>query len=95
MAQITVTNQVSSQALRGQNIKITLNGDDATNQLPQLYVGLECIDDSSSDVLGLIYSVDSYGNSFEVQPLQPDFSASIPSLPGYYYSGRDVIVNIP
>ena len=94
MALTALQNQVYSQALRGQNVKITLSGSDAITYLPQLSVGMECIDDSTGSSVGFIYSVDYYGNSFEICPIQPNKSFQSPDTPGYFPANYDVAVNI-
>jgi hypothetical protein len=66
-----ITNEVASQALRGQNVKVTLTTSDANNLLPTLQIGTEVQEDAFSTI-GYVYSVDLYGNSFEVIPTQPD-----------------------
>jgi hypothetical protein len=71
MPTITLTNQVASQALRGENTKVTLSAADAAN-LSSLSVGMLC-QGSGFSAKGYIYSIDSVGNSFEVIPAQPDF----------------------
>jgi|694.fasta_scaffold22636_10 hypothetical protein len=71
MPTITLTNQVASQALRGENTKVTLSAADAAN-LSSLSVGMRCQGSTFSSP-GYIYSIDSVGNSFEVIPAQPDF----------------------
>lgn len=71
MPTLTLTQQVASQALRGQNTKVTLSTADAAN-LSSLSVGMQCQGNTFS-ALGYIYSIDSVGNSFEVIPAQPDF----------------------
>jgi len=71
MPTLALTNQVASQALRGQNTKVTLSTADAAN-LSSLSVGMQC-QGSGFSALGYIYSIDSVGNSFEVIPAQPDF----------------------
>jgi hypothetical protein len=71
MPTITLTNQVASQALRGENTKVTLSAADAAN-LSSLSVGMRC-QGSTFSAFGYIYSIDSVGNSFEVIPAQPDF----------------------
>jgi hypothetical protein len=71
MPTLALTNQVASQALRGQNTKVTLSTADAAN-LSSLSVGMLC-QGSTFSSLGYIYSIDSVGNSFEVIPAQPDF----------------------
>lgn len=97
MATISLENQVASQALRGQNVKITLSGSDAITYLPQLSIGMECVDNASGENYGFIYSVDFYGNSFEVCPIQPNksfASGSGTSNVGYFVSGEVVEVTI-
>lgn len=71
MPTLALTNQVASQALRGENTKVTLSAADAAN-LSSLSVGMLC-QGSSFSSKGYIYSIDSVGNSFEVIPAQPDF----------------------
>ena len=71
MAAVSFTNQVASQALRGQNVIVTLDASDSAN-LSQIQVGMECKEFSFS-TLGYVSSVDYYGHSFEITPLQPDF----------------------
>lgn len=71
MPTLALTNQVASQALRGENTKVTLSAADAAN-LSSLSVGMLC-QGSSFSAKGYIYSIDSVGNSFEVIPAQPDF----------------------
>ena len=77
---ITVTNQVASQALRGQNVKVTLDSSDAS-QLANIDIGDLCTISTSSNT-GTVYSIDSYGNSFEITPIQPDKNC-VGSAPGY------------
>lgn len=71
MPTLALTNQVDSQALRGENTKVTLSSADAAN-LSSLSVGMLC-QGSTFSAKGYIYSIDSVGNSFEVIPAQPDF----------------------
>lgn len=71
MPTLALTNQVASQALRGENTRVTLSAADAAN-LSSLSVGMLC-QGSSFSAKGYIYSIDSVGNSFEVIPAQPDF----------------------
>lgn len=67
-----VTNIKASQALRGQGVTVTV----ATSEIPamrEFTVG-EIVNTGS--VLGTIYSVDYYGNSFKVIPIQPNLTYS-------------------
>jgi hypothetical protein len=70
MPTLALTNRVASQALRGENTKVTLSAADAAN-LSSLSVGMLC-QGSGFSALGYIYRIDSVGNSFEVIPAQPD-----------------------
>lgn len=67
---LTVTNQVASQALRGQSVIVSLDASDAAN-LSSLQIGMECQEDAFSTI-GYISSIDLYGHSFEVSPVEPD-----------------------
>jgi hypothetical protein len=69
---ITLTNQVASQALRGQNVKVTLDSTDAA-QLPNINIGDVCTISTSSNT-GTVFSIDTYGNSFEITPTQPNLT---------------------
>ncbi len=71
MAEIVCTNQKASPAFRGQEIVVTLTGDDSIEQLPQLTIGDGCVIDSST-ATGTIASVDLYGHSFKVKPDRPE-----------------------
>ena len=89
MPTLALTNQVASQALRGQNTKVTLSAADSAN-LSSLREGMQCQGITFSS-LGYIYSIDSVGNSFEVIPAQPDlyFGAE-----GYLKSSVTVTVTL-
>ena len=89
MPTLTLTNQVASQALRGQNVKVILSTGDAAN-LSSLKEGMKC-QGSTFSALGYIYNIDSVGNSFEIIPAQPDiyFGAE-----GYLKSSVTVTVTL-
>ena len=74
MATITIENQIFSQALRGQNAKVTIDPSASFSEFSQLKVGQIC--SVSGNAIGFIYSIDSYGISFEICPLQPNFNLS-------------------
>ena len=63
----TVTNRKYSQALKGQNVIVTLNGSDATNYLADLTLGQKCTLGSSGKV-GYISEIDLYGTTFKIVP---------------------------
>lgn len=77
---LTLTNQVASQALRGQNVKVTLNSTDAA-QLVNINIGDVCTISTSNNT-GTVFSIDTYGNSFEIVPTQPNLTC-VGSLSGY------------
>jgi len=70
MPTISIYNQVPSQALRGESAKVTLNFAESSN-LASFAIGMLCTETTYSTT-GLISSIDVYGNSFEVTPIQPD-----------------------
>ena len=86
---ITVTNQVASQALRGQAVKVTLSGADVVSYLGDLELRELCTVDSTGET-GTIISIDGKGNSFKVSPIEPDNTFS--SGGGYLAAGETVII---
>jgi hypothetical protein len=66
----TVTNRVAASALRGQSVKVTLDSTDSA-QLATMVLGTVCTASGSSNT-GVISSIDVYGTSFEVTPIQPN-----------------------
>ncbi len=94
MPTISIINQVASQALRGQNVKITLDLATQSSEFTQINIGNVCVDNNSGTYFGYVYSIDTYGNSFEVCPVQPNVSfTSGPSF-GYFVSGESVDITI-
>jgi len=95
MPTITIGNTISSQALRGQNVKITVDLATQSAEFAQLQVGQLC-ENAVSGFSGIVYSIDTYGNSFEVSPIQPNLNMGDNSLTGYYgyinYDGVNVTV---
>ena len=81
MAELVCTNIVAAPAAKGQAVKVTLNGDDALDILPQLAVGNTAILDSST-AEGVVYSVDLYGHSFMVKPSRPEVALGTAATPG-------------
>ena len=86
---ITVTNQRASQSLKGQSVKVTLNGADAVAYLNSLEERELCTVDPSGNT-GTIASIDRNGNSFKVAPITPD--AIFSSGGGYLAAGETVTV---
>ena len=91
MAFITLTNTVASQALRGQSVKVTL-GSSENSYLQDVQVGALCGITATGDN-ALVQSVDYFGNSFEITPLQPNFDCH-GSIPGYLNATDTVVVTI-
>lgn len=65
----TVTNQVAASALRGQGVKVTLNTSISAVS-PVLTIGATCTASGLSNT-GTIASIDTFGNSFIVNPTSP------------------------
>lgn len=65
----TVTNQIAASALRGQGVKVTLNTSISAVS-PVLTIGTTCTAAGLSNT-GTIASIDTFGNSFIVNPTSP------------------------
>ncbi len=89
---ISVENQKSSQALRGEDVVVTLSSA-AQSNLASIPVGTECYI-SGTSVYGSVARVDSYGISLEVSPLQDNLDFASPTHPGYLYGGETVVFNV-
>jgi hypothetical protein len=89
---ISLVNQKSSQALRGEDVVVTLASGDLSN-LDSIPVGTECYI-SGTSVYGEVARVDSYGTSLEVSPLQPNLDFASPTHPGYLYGNETVVFNV-
>lgn len=85
---IEVTNTVASQSLRGQSVKVTVGQSDVS-KLSSISVGDRCQIDSNN-TLGYVASVDVYGYSFLVTPVQPDKTFS--STPGYLEASENITI---
>ena len=85
------TNRKASQSLMGQAVIVTLDSTDAGN-LELLAIG-QLATNQSSGKTGTIASVDYYGTSFKINPIQPDKNFSSLSTYGYLANGEVVIVN--
>lgn len=81
------SNRKASQALRGEAVLVTLDGTDSAN-LDLLSEGQVCFANTAG-VYGTINRVDYYGNSFSVNPIQPDRSFGV-----YGYLPVNEIVNV-
>jgi len=90
MPTLSITNQEASQALRGEDVIVTLSAA-AQSNLSIIQPGQSC-SISGVPVYGLVSSVDSYGISFEVSPLQPNLDFASPSTPGYLAANETIII---
>lgn len=75
MATIQFTNQTASQALKGQSVEVTVASDEIEDMQDISKGMLATID--SNGITGLVHRVDYFGNSFLVNPIQPDRSFGI------------------
>ena len=75
MAQRQITNREAGQALNGQAVLVTLDGTDSA-YLSEFEKGDSCRHEQSG-IYGHIHRVDYEGNSFLVNPLQPNLAFGI------------------
>lgn len=87
MGQITVTAQLASQSLKGQDIVVHLSGAQAITALPNLVKG-QVVTIASSAKVGKISFIDTFGSSFQVTPAQPNLTLESATTPGYLASGE-------
>lgn len=87
---ISVTNQKASQALRGEDVVVTLDATDQAN-LSSILPGQEC-SISGVAVYGIVSRVDNYGISFEVSPLQPNLDFASPAKPGFLAASETIVI---
>ena len=71
----SVTNREASQALNGQAVLVTLDATDSAH-LSEFDKGDRCRHEQSG-IYGLIHRVDYEGNSFSVNPLQPNLAFGV------------------
>lgn len=81
---MSITNTVASPALRGQGVKVTIDTD-VQATLDSLTIGQIVTIDQTGNT-GTVYSIDYFGNSFEVIPIQPNkrFDGDDPTLGNLY-----------
>lgn len=84
------TNREAAQALKGQAVLVTVNSSDSAN-LYLLRKGQ--LATNASGKTGTVYSVDVYGTSFLVTPIQPDRDFGSTSVYGYLPVGDVVSVS--
>lgn len=90
MPTISVTNRKASQALRGEDVVVTLDATDQAN-LSSILPGQAC-SISGVAVYGTVARVDSYGISFEVSPLQPNLDFASTTKPGFLAASETIVI---
>ena len=91
MSTVSFTNRVASQALRGQDVIVALDATDSA-KLSSISVGQQA-SISATSIYGVVSEIDSYGHSFHVTPIQPDFSFASPTKAGYLKASETVVVS--
>jgi len=71
MATVNCTNRVAQPALKGQSVRVVLNGAESLSILPVLVLGQSVLSESSTNT-GMIDFIDTLGHSFRVKPIQPN-----------------------
>jgi hypothetical protein len=92
MATLEVTNTVTQQALKAQAVRVILDQTETVNDLPSISVG-QSVYVNVYNIYGIVSSVDSLGNSFQVSPVYP-FNAFQGSQNGYLVAGDVLTVTI-
>jgi hypothetical protein len=92
MATLEVTNTVTQQALKAQAVRVILDQTETVNDLPSIAVG-QSVYVNVYNIYGIVSSVDSLGNSFQVSPVYP-FNAFQGSQNGYLVAGDVLTVTI-
>ncbi len=92
MPTISVTNQKASQALRGEDVIVTLSAAEQSN-LSSILPGQSC-SISGVAVYGTVTRVDSYGVSFEISPSQPNSAFASTSSPGYLAASETIVITL-
>lgn len=85
MATFEVTNQVTQQALKAQAVRVILDTTETVGDLPNIVVG-QSVYVNTYNIYGIVSSVDSLGNSFQVSPVYP-FNSFHGSQSGYLVAG--------
>lgn len=85
MATFEVTNQVTQQALKAQAVRVILDTAETVGDLPNIVVG-QSVYVNTYNIYGIVSSVDSLGNSFQVSPVYP-FNSFHGSQSGYLVAG--------
>lgn len=92
MATKEFTNQRASQSLNGQSVLVTV-ADDEVEDMQDISEGMLATNDSSSKT-GTVGSVDYFGKSFKVKPIQMDKNFESEGVYGYLAANETVVVTI-
>ena len=87
----SVTNQISSSALKGEHPTVSLNASDAANVLPTLTVGQKCTLSSSGNV-GYISEIPFNGNIFLMRPTTMASRLESSSTPGILNATESITI---
>lgn len=87
---MAATNTISAQAYKGQSVIIT----PIAGTLGDFLIG-EMLVVASSGKIGTICEIDTYGSSFKVTPLQPNFRFDGDGTPGILGAGETISVYEP
>lgn len=93
MANFQVTNRVTQQALKAQAVRVILDTTETLDDLPNVEVG-QSVYVNTYNIYGIVSSIDSLGNSFQVSPVYP-FNAFQGSQSGYLVAGDVLTVVNP
>lgn len=86
-----ISNTKFAQALRGQSVIITAGQSDIANM--QEYSVGDIVIHGNSGKLGRVHSVDYYGNSLKIEPIQPNLNFSTGS--GYFNDQEGIDIYNP
>ena len=85
MATFKLTNRVTQQALKAQSVRVILDTTETQGDLPNVEVG-QSVYVNTYNIYGIVSSVDSLGDSFQVSPVYP-FNSFHGSQSGYLVAG--------
>ena len=88
---VVLSNTKSSQALRGQPVRVTLVNAVAIAYLPQMAVGNVCTNLSGSRT-GLVSKIYSNSGSFKITPIQPNKTFESDSTPGFLSATQTISI---
>lgn len=83
MATVSVTNRIAAPALRGQCVRVYLDTTETDDDLPLIEAG-QSVTITSTLKVCRVRSVDTYGNSFQLEPISPADSLNSSSTPGIF-----------